>query len=451
MLLDNEAIMKRTTATPSLHIKHGLIDESPVSPVDSFPIRKRRGSNSLHLSTSIQPNSIGVPLNLCKEPTLECLYGRIRYNSSQKAILLNFDGLYISTLQHVKNVRQAIANILASHSKSTHKVACLVNYDNCTVDDNIRDLYDTEVDQYLSEKYYKSVQRFTSKSFLQDQLARRKSPIGTEDTSSERIITNRYLVKRPLGEGTYGVVWLAMDQQTKNHVAIKEYKKSSLREMPELATFVEREISILRKVKGGHANVVSLLDYIENEDSHFLVMEFCQLGCLDSPYNPHQQFAEAIAHRYFVQMAEALRFLHQEHRVVHRDLQLSNVCVDINDNIKIVDFGVSDFFDEDKTMNILCGNSLYASPEMLLGKPYVGPEADVWSLGCCLYKMLIGYHPFRSAQKVLVRDFMIPLEEEEELSDDVKDLINHILCLDKKRYTLEDIRAHPWFRNGSHS
>jgi NUAK family SNF1-like kinase len=256
------------------------------------------------------------------------------------------------------------------------------------------------------------------------------------------------VIEKALGEGTYGKVYLAVDRRTGNHVAIKEYSKRALLEMPELSRFVEREISILSQVKFGHPNIINLLDYISTEEFHFLVMEFCQLGCLESPYNPHQQFSEEIAHRYFVQMVNALYYLHETIHAVHLDLQLSNVCVDINDNIKIVDFGVSNYYSGD-TMTNLYGNSLYACPEMLLNKPYHGPDADVWSLGCCLYKMLTGYHPFRNAQKALVRDFMIPLEEEEELSEDVKDLLNNVLCLDiKKRYTLSKIKEHVWFKNG---
>jgi len=416
-----------------------------------LPVKKRRSVSTSSAPSAQVINEMIENDNHQVEPTMECLYSRVRYNSVQNVLLLNFVCLHVQNTVHINNILTAVANILASHSKESNNVRLMVNFDGFKVDECVKKTFMSKIDEHFTDKHFLSVQRFSTKNFMDDSLARLKSPLPPSPSEEipNRIVASKYKLVKTLGEGTYGVVWLALNQVSGFHVAIKEYNKKSLKNIPELGHYVLNEIEILKKIKDGHPNVVNLLEHSETDEHHFLVMEFCQLGCLESNHDPHQQFDEAIVHKYFVQMADALDFLHEQHQIAHRDFQLSNICVDINDNIKIVDFGVSDFFKHNQTMNIMCGNSAYACPEMLLGKPFVGPEADVWSLGCCLYKMLTGYHPFRNAQKALVRDLMIPLEEEEDLSDSVKDLINHILCLDvTKRYTMKDIKNHAWYRTG---
>jgi len=391
-----------------------------------------------------------APIDFATEPAMERLYGRIRYNSSLNVLLINFDGLHVRTEQHIKNIRMSLHNILKSHNKESKNVACLVNYDSFSVEDSLLQLYKHCVDSHLQQ--FQTIQRFTTKNWVDDEIKKldQSSNLIT-NTTTETVIQSRYKIERALDEGTYARVWLAVDYHSNNHVAVKEYSKKSLESVPKLKHFFDKELKIMSTItdNGGHDNICKLMEHVEDDASHFLIMELCHTGSLDSPHNPHQQLGEKITHKYFVQMVGALDFLHNKCGVVHRDLQLSNICLDINDNVKIVDFGVSTFCAPDKTLEMFCGNSSNACPEMLTGKPYVGASADVWGLGCCLYKMLTGYNPYQCAQKALTCEFMIPLEEEEELSDEVKDLIKCILCLDvNKRYTLKDVQKHPWFLNG---
>lgn len=103
-------------------------------------------------------------------------------------------------------------------------------------------------------------------------------------------------------------------------------------------------------------------------------------------------------------------------------------------------------------MTTACGSPCYAAPEMIAGKKYNGPSADIWSMGVILFALVSGYLPFEDAntsvlyKKILSGDYTPP----KWLSSNVKDLMRRILETDpRKRYTLEDIRKHPWYNQVS--
>jgi serine/threonine protein kinase len=105
-------------------------------------------------------------------------------------------------------------------------------------------------------------------------------------------------------------------------------------------------------------------------------------------------------------------------------------------------------FQGGKLLATACGSPCYAAPEMIAGKKYFGPLADLWSIGVILFALVSGYLPFEDAntsvlyKKILSGDYQCP----KWISPEVKDLIQCILEVDpKKRYTVENIRKHPWY------
>jgi len=95
-----------------------------------------------------------------------------------------------------------------------------------------------------------------------------------------------------------------------------------------------------------------------------------------------------------------------------------------------------------------CGSPCYAAPEMIKGLRYHGLMTDIWSSGVVLFAMVAGYLPFEDKntsklyQKIQGPDYTMPSS----FSDNLKDLIKRVLVVDpSKRYTVHDIRAHPWY------
>jgi carbon catabolite-derepressing protein kinase len=102
---------------------------------------------------------------------------------------------------------------------------------------------------------------------------------------------------------------------------------------------------------------------------------------------------EDSARRFFQQIICAVEYCHR-HKIVHRDLKPENLLLDLNLNVKIADFGLSNIMTDGNFLKTSCGSPNYAAPEVIGGKLYAGPEVDVWSCGVILFVLLCGKLPF---------------------------------------------------------
>ena len=130
-------------------------------------------------------------------------------------------------------------------------------------------------------------------------------------------------------------------------------------------------------------------------------------------------------------MISGVEYLHKL-QIVHRDLKPENLLLDSDHNIKIVDFGLSNFYKNTKTLKTACGSPCYAAPEMIAGKAYIGIRVDLWSCGVILFALLAGYLPFEDLntkllyEKILLGKFEVP----DYVSLLAKDMIKCILNTD---------------------
>ena len=177
-------------------------------------------------------------------------------------------------------------------------------------------------------------------------------------------------------------------------------------------------------------------------------MEYANGGELFDYIVKRKRLQEQDACKFFQQLLAGVEYIHKV-RICHRDLKPENLLLDENNNIKIVDFGLSNIYKEGETLKTACGSPCYASPEMIAGKRYVGLSSDIWSCGIILYAMTCGYLPFEDPntnklyKKILNCDYLLPGF----ISQNCKDLIRKILNTDPKlRITSTEIKNHPWFQ-----
>lgn len=135
--------------------------------------------------------------------------------------------------------------------------------------------------------------------------------------------------------------------------------------------------------------------------------------------------------------------------ICHRDLKLENILLDAAGNVKVIDFGLGNFFTSSSsacTMRTFCGSPDYAPPELWLSQPYVGPEIDVWSLGVIVFILATGFIPFNSSAHVMERRYHWPSDRE--FSKELRHMVARIFCARDTRCSLEDIINHAWMNDG---
>ncbi|CDI80231.1 CAM kinase, SNF1 family, putative [Eimeria praecox] len=154
---------------------------------------------------------------------------------------------------------------------------------------------------------------------------------------------------------------------------------------------IKREISILNGLN--HPHITRLYELVDTPTDIFVIMEYVAGGELFDHIIQKARLSESEARRFFQQIVSAVEHCHQ-HLICHRDLKPENVLLDENLNVKVGDFGLSNFMRDGEFLKTSCGSPNYASPEVVSGKAYAGPEVDVWSFGVILYALLCGSLPF---------------------------------------------------------
>ncbi|NXL95038.1 NUAK2 kinase, partial [Alectura lathami] len=248
-----------------------------------------------------------------------------------------------------------------------------------------------------------------------------------------------------LGKGTYGKVKKARERSGKL-VAIKSIRKDKIKDEQDLV-HIRREIEIMSSLN--HPHIIAVHEVFENSSKIVIVMEYASKGDLYDYISERQRLSEQEARHFFRQVVSAVYYCHKN-GIVHRDLKLENILLDANGNIKIADFGLSNVYQQDKFLQTYCGSPLYASPEIINGRPYKGPEVDSWSLGVLLYILVHGTMPFDGHDyKTLVKQITSGDYREPTKLSDACGLIRWMLMVNpERRATIEDIATHWWVNWG---
>ncbi|KZC12596.1 Serine/threonine-protein kinase PLK4 [Dufourea novaeangliae] len=212
---------------------------------------------------------------------------------------------------------------------------------------------------------------------------------------------------------------------------------------------VRQEVAIHSRLK--HPAVLELYTFFEDANYVYLVLELCHNGELQRflKIQGSRALPEEHAGRIIRQVVQGLLYLHS-HQILHRDMSLSNLLLTRDMQVKIADFGLATQLTRpDEKHLTMCGTPNYISPEVSTRSSH-GLEADVWSLGCMLYTLLVGKPPFdtdavkSTLTRVVMADYVMPPH----LSDNAKDLIDKLLKKNPKdRVRLRDIPKHPFITN----
>uniref|UniRef100_A0A7N8Y9Y0 Serine/threonine-protein kinase Nek10 n=1 Tax=Mastacembelus armatus TaxID=205130 RepID=A0A7N8Y9Y0_9TELE len=255
-------------------------------------------------------------------------------------------------------------------------------------------------------------------------------------------VISGYSILDHLGTGAFGSVFKVRKQSGQNLQALKEVNLHNPvfgKDKKSRDSNVEKIISELTIIKEQmtHPNIVKYYKAFTEGDRLYIVMELIEgvplAEHLNSLKEKQQQLTEDRIWNIFIQMCLALRYLHKEKRIVHRDLTPNNIMLGEKDKVTITDFGLAKQKQESSKLTSVVGTILYSCPEVVKNEPY-GEKADIWALGCILYQMASFQPPFYSSNMLslaskIVEGVYEPIKEGA-FSERVTDMIRWCLTPD---------------------
>ncbi|XP_069684130.1 serine/threonine-protein kinase fused isoform X2 [Periplaneta americana] len=255
----------------------------------------------------------------------------------------------------------------------------------------------------------------------------------------------KYEVLGLVGEGSFGRVYKAKSRKTDEIVAFKIIQKRG-RSEKELRS-LRQEFEIQQHLH--HPNIIQMIDSFETENEIVVVTEYAEKELYEilgkEGYLPEERVRKIAC-----DLVSALYYLHS-HRVLHRDLKPQNILMEADDVAKLCDFGFARSMSTGThVLTSIKGTPLYMAPELIEEKPY-DHNADLWSLGCIVYELLVGTPPFCTTSILhlvrLIRHEAVKWPDF--ISSTCQSFIQGLLQKDPNlRLTWPQLLEHPFVENG---
>lgn len=261
--------------------------------------------------------------------------------------------------------------------------------------------------------------------FAKEELAQEPDAEGRE--------IGEYVIGKQVGFGGFSTIKEAYTIEGDERIcrAVKVVRKQvpskNETENDALQAEFEHEVSLWRCL--GHRNILPLIEVYVTDYATFCFTKLNTGGTLFDLVRANRQgISRDLARRYAYQLASAIRYLHEDVRIVHRDIKLENCLIDISDpvvardggNLLLCDFGLAEFINSDtrrnspdpyerstdrpppknigpsETSTSIAGSLQYASPELIMSPAgFLSPVVDIWAYGVVIYALLVGDLPFQ--------------------------------------------------------
>lgn len=257
----------------------------------------------------------------------------------------------------------------------------------------------------------------------------------------------KYRIERVLGQGGFGITYLAVQTSLQRRVAIKEFfmkdfcsRDEATRIMSAPSTGSSKIVEQYRKkfikearnlARLNHPHIISVIDVFEENGTVYYVMPYLIGGSLQDYVMAHGAFSESTAMKYVKQIAGALKYMHEEQHICHYDVKPANILLDDKGNAVLIDFGISKNYDamgQETTTTPIGLSDGYAPIEQYSDMAEFSPASDVYALGATLYYLLHGKRPVKATDRV----GGITLLMSKHLSQGIKDIINTSMKISKR-------------------
>lgn len=261
----------------------------------------------------------------------------------------------------------------------------------------------------------------------------------------DMIYDKDYEIISELSSGVNSVIYLLKDKTTKTLKIMKIYKKRKDSILNYLSSNIHTQME--------HPNIIKIYDYVETKKYIMILMEYIDNDLFNIINELHENLiyiSEFRASIYVEQIVKGLKYCKEKFGIMHRDVKTENILIDIDDNVKIIDF---EFATTNPHPTEICGTVDFMAPELLKnsGEPY-DYKIDIWSLGVLVYEMIYHDMPFPTnieniSQLIKLKpmNYKIQFPEYPTRSDIIKDFIKQLLKVNPlERLDYDKILEHPF-------
>ena len=257
-----------------------------------------------------------------------------------------------------------------------------------------------------------------------------------------------YNLKKEIGHGSFGRVYLGEDPKTKELYAIKRVDKRQLQQSHYLEKAFWKEVDIMKKINSKYS--VKLYNVIQSLHYYNMVEELCDGDLYNELMKRPTGFSTEEVRRIMIQLNDAFAQM-QKNKIVHRDLKVQNIFIKYTKrpefDVKLGDYGFSKELSDDITATRL-GTPITMAPEILMNRAYTS-KADLWSIGIIIYHLLFKDLPFKGKKEIMILQNILQRPIPQNPSDPLlNDLIHQLLVVDpNKRISWKQYFTHPFFGN----
>jgi len=279
-----------------------------------------------------------------------------------------------------------------------------------------------------TDKHVEEEQENTEES---EQVAEASPPVVQKlnmSVTKKKKFAQLYEVRDKIHRGSAAIVRKCYSRVHRKEFAVKIIERDH-----ETDEHVLKEVNIMNHLH--HENLVAVVDFFEEDDFFYIVMELMAGGDVFDRIIDLNNFTEKDARDLAKILLIAVQNMH-ENGVAHRDIKPQNIFLESKDDnsaIKVGDFGFAERVHLPKSLIQRCGTPSYVAPEILKGQPY-DQSCDMWSVGVVLYVMLCGYTPFmedkqeKMFERIKSGDWEFDPDDWSGISDEAKTLIKGLIC-----------------------
>lgn len=250
-------------------------------------------------------------------------------------------------------------------------------------------------------------------------------------------IDNKYIIKKPIGAGGMGVIYLANHKILQKEYAIKFlYDKNKIynSDDDELEQRFISEACIAIELR--HNNLVEVYDIAKYRNHFYMVMEYINGETVEQAITQGKSFVEEDVIHVMKEVLRGLKVIHEK-GYVHRDIKPSNIMINKNGVVKLMDFGIAKDLSRQENLtqpNIIIGTLEYMSPEQITDTDNIDFASDIYSLGATVHYMLTGknYIEGNNMQKIRAicsGDFSLDIPD---VSEEFSEVLLRMMHTDKK-------------------